>query len=267
LQVESQICFKKKLAKITKVLCETDNCDTFASYCKKFAIYLNIPEANDALISLTTIMNSRNKARLPQSSLFPLLSKLGVDFQREINNKLRRQLMDMVLKGIQDPMLRRYLIRKDIAHALVDSLLLSCEGKNEIEGVYIKDLINVLCNLTYSDKLRFYIPGETIKQEKIRRKFLLWGGLIGLYYFINNTRMKDVSELCGTIRIKTISLRDYEDMLKVLKLHLESLNESELDIEDTLANTKDLDEEIVEMEHANVPNIDNAKPKDVQFSK
>lgn len=249
-------------------MCEADTHEQFGLHCKKFAVYLSIPESNDALNSLSAIVNSKNRVRLPYSSLFPLLAHLAVDFQREIPDKLRRPLLDFVIKSVHDPVLRRYLQRQDFIHALTNSLVVSCS--RDVCKAFVKDCAAVLCNLAYSDKLRFYIPGETIKQEKVRRKLLLWGGLIGLYYFVGNTSVREAGELCESVRNKAMSLRDYEDLLKVLKLYLGGLDDSELfteecEVKQNSPQAREVDEEMLELEDASVPALDMAKSRDVQF--
>lgn len=124
----------------------------------------------------------------------------------------------------------------DIIHGLVQIACSSCleqkalpttEQSNSVseEQAYAKDAALILYNLASFDRPKFYIPGETVRQAKDRRRFILWGGLFGLYYLSVNTKVKEISELCETTKLKEFELRDHEDLVKVLKLYTESLKE------------------------------------------
>ena len=130
--------------------------------------------------------------------------------------------------------------------------------------------MTVLYNLAHFDKSRFYIPGETIRQAKDRRRFILWGGLFGLYYFASNTTLKDMTDFCDNIKLKSLDLRDYEDLLKVTKLYLEQLNDSKSNIEESDQKQigfilKPTDDDIFETDDTKIPNLDNATSSDIIF--
>ena len=95
---------KKKLSDEAKVLSETDHPEQFAIYARRMAgCFGNLdlmpePDIDDALNSLSIIMASKNRTKLYLSPLFGALTKMAVDFKKEIPNKLRRSLVILLLR-------------------------------------------------------------------------------------------------------------------------------------------------------------------------
>ncbi|MDR3581699.1 MAG: hypothetical protein P4L67_00285 [Candidatus Pacebacteria bacterium] len=130
-------------------------------------------------------------------------------------------------------------MQSDIVHGLIQVALSTCkeEGKatvagsesasnlNEEKGC-ARDVVQSLYNLASFDRPRFYIPGETVRQSRDRLRFLLWGGLYALYYLLPHAKVKEVAEFCEASRIKDMELRDFEDMIKSVRLHVQSLESS-----------------------------------------
>lgn len=143
----------------------------------------------------------------------------------------------MLLLTSQDHQSRRQLLQLEIVHGLIQITLNACkeEDKPSVppdqnssvaeERAYVKDAVQTLYNLANFDRPRCYIPGETVRQSKDRRKFMLWGGLVALRYLSEHAKVKEISEFCEVSRLKDLEIRDLEDCVKVLKLSLEGIDE------------------------------------------
>jgi len=90
---------RKKLSDEAKALSEMDHPEQFSIYARRMVgCFGNLdlvpePDIDDALQSLQILMASKNKGRLYVSPLFNVLTKLAVDFKKDIHNKLRRALV------------------------------------------------------------------------------------------------------------------------------------------------------------------------------
>ena len=144
--------------------------------------------------------------------------------------------MDMILKVSQDSHTRKYMMQMETVHGLIPIALSSCMEQKQAtnsntnsvseEQAYAKDAAMALYNLANFNRPKFYIPGETVRQARDRRKFILWGGLLALYHISNHTKVKEIEEFCEGAGLKELDLRNHEDLVRVMKLYLESMEES-----------------------------------------
>lgn len=124
-------------------------------------------------------------------------------------------------------------MQTDTVHGLIQIALTSCKEADRPAGPeqtssmseereYARDAVMALYNLAHFDRPKYYIPGETVRQAKDRRKFFLWGGMLLLQHLSTNTKVKEVAEFCDSMNLKELELRDHEDEVKVLKLYVEA---------------------------------------------
>lgn len=128
---------RKRLSEVARILSETENAEQFTIYSRKMSACFNnldlIPESeiDDALSSLFIIIHSKNRGRLYASPLFATLAKMSVDFHKEIPDKLRRTLVDMMVKSSQESHMRRHLMKQETIHGLIEVSFSSCMESNE----------------------------------------------------------------------------------------------------------------------------------------
>lgn len=175
----------------------------------------------------------------------------------------------MVVKASQDLHVRKSLLQMEVVHAAIEVALTSCreqdsQGSALEEQGYAKDAVAVLCNLANFDKAKFYIPGETVRQEKDLRKFLLWGGLLALYYVGANAKTKEVIEFCEATKLTSLDLRYQEDLVKVLRAYL-NMAEDARQGDTARAAEGDLGEGGNSQEEAAQPKTQSIDAKDIAF--
>jgi hypothetical protein len=118
-------------------------------------------------------------------------------------------------------------MNKDIVHSLIASALESCDPKNQTataddEKCYSKETVRALYNLASFDRTRFYIPGETAFISKNREQFVLWGGLVALYYISTHAQHPDVKKFCENTKLKDIETVDLDLINAAIKSHIDS---------------------------------------------
>ena len=167
------------------------------------------------------------------------------------------------MKVCHDPQTRKYLMQIEIVHQLISLSLESCKNTNDknniiIKDEYIKDSSLILHNLANFDISKVYIPGETIKQSKDRRKFMLWGGMIALLYLSTNSNIKEVRDICENINKDFLTIKFQEDLIKVLSIYLKSK---------TIAKTMQCDEDLLYVpdDALKVYNLDNFPDQEIYF--
>jgi len=159
----------------------------------------------------------------------------------------------MLVKVSQDSQLKRSLMQKENVHLFIEVAISSC-GEQDSQSSSVlemqsnaKDATVILYNLGNFDKSKFYIPGETAKQEKDRKRFLLWGGLLALYYIGINAKIKDVVEFCEATKLTSLDIQYQEDLMKTLKVYLDIVEDVKPKETDSGGNLKTDEQDFIEI--------------------
>lgn len=178
------------------------------------------------------------------------------------------------MKVSQNSKIKKALIQKENVHTLIEVAISSC-GEQDLQSSsvleaqsYAKDATVILYNLANFYKSRFYIPGETARQEKDRKRFLLWGGLLALYYIGTNSRVKEVIEFCEAAKVTSFDVQYQEDLVKVLKVYLnivENIKQKETDTGSNLKTNEQGSIEFINPQEEGQVKIQSIEVQDIAF--
>jgi hypothetical protein len=195
-----------------------------------------LPEADidDAVNSITIVLESKIRSRFYQSPLFITLTRMALDFSKEMPSKIRKALIEIVVSVSEDVNYRKFLLQMEAVHSLIQVAIDSCQTESKVankqttninveeEGGYSKEAVRILYNLANFDLPKFYIPGETVRWAREKNKFLIWGGLFALYYISSHSKNSEITEFCEKSKLKDLDVKEIENIINSLKeLHEE----------------------------------------------
>ena len=98
---------------------------------------------------------------------------------------------------------KRYLVRCDIIHSLINCIMYSCSEsvKESPKSIVLcKNAIEILYNLSeihpspYMNKMK----------KSLKNKIIQWGGFVTLLYIERNTQLKPIKDICEKLAISEI---------------------------------------------------------------
>ncbi len=135
-----------------------------------------------------------------------------------------------MVSASQDTYCRKHVITKDIVHGLIGLALRSLDaepkqiafGAPEEDKEYIKESVRALYNLASFDRVKCYIPGESVALVRGREKFILWGGLLALYQISSRAQLEGVQKFCEHTHLHDMEPTDLDQVASTLRLYIEA---------------------------------------------
>lgn len=113
--------------------------------------------------------------------------------------------------------MRGNILQDGVLQRIIDKCILTCdeiESDTERKKDLYQTLIIVICNTLAQPSqaknatTKCWIPGQTAQINKVKKISMQQGSLIGLYYIINNTKLKNIQNLIKELVLSTLVLAD-----------------------------------------------------------
>jgi len=95
---------KKRFTDEAHRLLESGVQEEFTTYCQRISACFNNldlmpePDIENGVSSIQLLITSKNRSKIPLSPLLSILTKISMDFKKEIPGTLRNKLVNLVLK-------------------------------------------------------------------------------------------------------------------------------------------------------------------------
>ena len=135
--------------------------------------------------------------------------------------------------------MRKVIIESEISQQLMDLILHSCQKFHFQEEFFIfYELgVKILGCIANIHKSKYYIPGETIENERMRIKFIQDGGLLSLYYTSKNSFSQNLRFYAKKQLLQDFDIEDLEIQIAMIAKYVATHSEDEL----SGANTRSTD--------------------------